>query len=642
MNKNISIIPHEIIDLITLHLPYDERTKTIPLISKQFYNAHLYRIKIKRMGISTEINYNMSTWEQFKLANNIQNNFATYIIKKHNSIIYHLCHSVDTLKTALTNNTILFNDIKYMNITKLSLDGTSYTNKDIINVVTIPSQIIELEIKNARFIKLKFESQTKLKKLYFFNVMTNNAIDLPSTIESINLICSNINFTNCNFNNIKECSIQNMLEKTSYDWMKVACCKAKEYSHSSVKFSGDHVIQAKNVLITSQELPNVSDNVSKISILYFHKLIDMSCYKRFNNLLDLSISVESHDIQDTIVFSLPHLQSLEFEHSGFRHNKLQRIKIQCRKLTKLIIKGCDVINIYKDNITYLRMSDCKLYSLRYYNLQTLILFYSDICDVNYNDNKYSLDNCGNDNKESDSNQGKRNNKDICDRSNNCNIRDKHNRDNKNSNNKTDYQYYNCNKYYDIECCKYNTTENDAYNNTMLHNTNKWNDNNICLHKLTNLHMVDVNCDSDEIYKINIPNICTIRGFMFNVGIPNMKFIVNRKDINITIDISHMSMLSSLFDINYNNCRNITLKIYYIDISDLTLFRNAIRISVVCKYIKCDCIHRFNCFKMLKYLRFYIKESITKYNVEHIIKSFDNKLKVLEISDGYVKPIKLFN
>lgn len=60
--NNINNIPNEIFDHIITYLHKDDRIHPLCLVSKTFYNAHLYRMKIGRISITTRYKDSYRDW----------------------------------------------------------------------------------------------------------------------------------------------------------------------------------------------------------------------------------------------------------------------------------------------------------------------------------------------------------------------------------------------------------------------------------------------------------------------------------------------------------------------------------------------------------------------------------------------------
>lgn len=170
INNNISILSNEIIDSVASYMPSRYRLNPLYLISKNFYNPHLYRTKIKRTNVTTIQNISHPvllsrkfTWSEFKQLNNITKHLSQYSISeaKYSTVLYNLLYCAGKLNTTSKEAQLACDEIKHTNITKLKIHG----DDDKLDVLCIPNTITHLRITSTSMSKLIFESNSKLLKI---------------------------------------------------------------------------------------------------------------------------------------------------------------------------------------------------------------------------------------------------------------------------------------------------------------------------------------------------------------------------------------------------------------------------------------------------------------------------------------------
>lgn len=152
----ITELPNEILYIVISYLPHKERVSTIPFVSKDLYDAHLYKAKLHKITVKKAESF--SKFDYLKYANTLN--------------IYNSLSNLDSIET-------------YLNISVLSL------NNVITNNIVIPPNIIKLSIDSCEVDSISIDSMSRLKKILvvYTKFCKCNDITLPNTIESITVNC---------------------------------------------------------------------------------------------------------------------------------------------------------------------------------------------------------------------------------------------------------------------------------------------------------------------------------------------------------------------------------------------------------------------------------------------------------------------
>lgn len=521
MVNYIKILPYELLDIIISYLSRTYRKNTIPFVCKDFYNAHLYRIKIGKVLLKVnDSGHSISKyieWNHFKQINHIHQDLSLYknASLSSNSMIYKLMYLYVKAKFFLENENnmmTILNDIKYTNIRSISFDSDTF-HKYHYQKLRIPSNIVELELFGLTITELQFEPNSKIQRICIDDVDIKNDIKLPNTIEHIDLThdfnVKRVNIIDCNFDNLKTFKITRLIdyEKTiSYPWIDNACNKATNYVevYGNLPFI-DTINKAKKIYSGGDSFYNLNKDVEDVKIQYNNIFVNtlFSNINKYENIKHLHILNNSHykdyisdgkSLTNVLEVKLEHLETFKFVSNVIMEdgdNYTRKIKIYSKNIQYINLEYCDLLYVYKHNLRKIHFENCTIHSLDFPNVKHLSLCFNNLlCD---SDTKPIF---------------------------------------MNNLNKLEliynyYTHYKINTYY--------------------------------IPNVNNIHM-----SGHKFLKQNKPT-----------------FNVNSSDyIDIKIDIDEMKVLDSVFIMDYDKCRYVTMKINYYKLDDLSKFKNVIYLHLI--------------------------------------------------------------
>lgn len=416
-------LPNEILDIIISHLPHKETIKTPTLINKEFYKAHLYRVKLHKIAIKKLYKFRLF-------------NCAKYALRAK------IC-AID-----------MFNKPNYIlaNITKLHL--SKIKTQDKLSILYIPSNIIELKLTSSEIPHLVIDERSRLKKLILkstnvyndvrlpcsynnennvvYNDKSNKSIDnmckygsndkclfndnvylqnnvymqnnnlldkylikpnsrnkyltktnlenkilsnqlptdiyLTNNIEHIEIYSSYINFINPNFDNLKHIKLMYLISEFIFDWMFCAMDVAQDYVKTHIPIKT--ISNAKNVSVIHDDRLKLNTNIESLALtdIYIPNAIEeLSLFEmeNYKNLKHLQLNYNDTD-DFAIYIPFENLESLTL-HFGVEdiHAKKQIINIQSKKLKKLNVYNCYIWSLCTDNIESVKGVNSKFINAKF-------------------------------------------------------------------------------------------------------------------------------------------------------------------------------------------------------------------------------------------------------------------------------------
>lgn len=535
-----------------------------------------------------------NSWNKFK------QNYSNFRSDTNNNSITTKLSLFSKISIPQDNNIQLaLNDIGDTNISKVRFydknDSTIYS----YNALSIPNNIVELNLSNCVISNLTFEHGSNIRKIVFDNVNISNNVKLCNTIEHIDLHRCNINFVDCTFDNTKHVKLCEIEENESYEWMGRACYKATEYVEITIHVNYVNAIPNANAVYLSGDnlLDKLNSNVKSIKLFYGGgNILDIiDSINNYKNLEELEIicSRSNECLLNINSENLRHLSlcfdPLAYDDDVYTSTCSQKVKIASKKLEDVRVFNCTILSIYGDNVTYGNFEHTNLCDLDFKNIETLNLDnchisheYSDaheydemccindrskMCCNNVYDTIIGADHTKNSNEmksdtinmEDNKVDGARN---IEDNTHNVenNIQDNiNNADNSlNSLNKIDSM----SDITEVENTLNNNTHdiNDLYRKFKYDTSNSKNINSTDKNNMNKLKHLTIRDSKIYLQKyIYAPNVVDINTTINMKSYYGTKFIVNPKNhIDISVHTNNFPTFDDMIDLNYDMCRHVKL------------------------------------------------------------------------------------
>lgn len=296
--RYLTSLPNEIFDIILSYITDTPQLDCysdnhISLVCKDFLNAHLYRIKYNKISLLLLDRYELGVidfgntktlkTDKYDIRNKIRQ-YLTHAIKPNSMLLHVLFLYTKTIIVCDCNIHQILRDIKDTNITKLIINPTHndtsnmnnfccYCNDNFNNfindkfnncndIIHIPNNITSLSISNS-YKSLTFGTKSNINKFKTRYYKPKTDIKLPNSIEYVECKSnSDVNFTDCTFDNLKYLSIEPEEIRHVHDWETTALQKSSDYVKVIVD---DKTVQpitkAKTVYIQIQHLSSVHSNV---------------------------------------------------------------------------------------------------------------------------------------------------------------------------------------------------------------------------------------------------------------------------------------------------------------------------------------------------------------------------------------------
>lgn len=329
LKTRIHTLPYELLDVITSYLPNKQILHVIPFVSKDFLNAHLYRIKIGRIALTTKVHltkiktghrgkcyiasYNkndkLMPWNTFLKDNNICKDFSLFSDDGNKGY-----NNIDTIDYNNSNNENSYIIDKYNEVDYNIYDFNSYDIHQDFKLDSCDGKCLhELTNDKLKLLSQDYNNYSYRKRINYDNY---NHMDMDKEDELINAndntVLYNLLYT-CNrltvrsedieevMKNIKYTNIDTLIFKSdAYDNIKVGkiyvpsnitSLKIENVKCESITFSPDSklkTIELDNVTSdTYTVLPNTTES---ITCMYFDSV---DC--NFDNLKYLNIFISLGD-----------------------------------------------------------------------------------------------------------------------------------------------------------------------------------------------------------------------------------------------------------------------------------------------------------------------------------------------------------
>lgn len=367
-----------------------------------------------------------------------------------------------------------------------------------------------------------------------------------------------INITNNTFENLEQFHLDISTYKKQYEWIQHAIEAANIKTLDTCSHIEDLSEHNKRVVINHcnmRNIRNVDKDIVELDITY-----DQLCnedIKRINNFkkckkLTIMINEPTHEV---INFNLHNIEQLYISlnvERDFEDNVHQEISIDCDNLVSLIILNCDVVFMKArklESLTTFKSDLCLDKCCK--NIRKLSLMYTHVTVVNDHEDDYLNDNhdyCGN-------NDLNNNNNYLCDSS-----KLHANPDNK-INNKSQYS------------------------------------NNIYLNKLSEIHLEAVSTHKSTAFHIS--NFISLS---IQKHVHNTHFVVHNNPTNMNLNIDNIDTLKRVLNINYKDCKFLTLKLSEFQFHDVVLFKYVTYLRVKCSKLRYNGKLDFNTIEALKYIK----------------------------------------
>lgn len=695
---SIEILPFELIDKILNYIPSSIDKKPTKddynTISKYFYNAFIYRLKIGHIKY-TKLDNSLLSLNARNME--CENGFARWTSARYNDESSDEEQNEDTSSddSSITKNNSIINDthftlnavdLEYYRLTKsLNLDTIhNYNNIQTLSLIhviydstlSLPSNVIKLTIERSKIHTLKINSNLKHIACKYLE-LHNKSVDLPKSIEYINIYSTSIDFTNYKFNNLKFMKMEG--NQLVYQWVLNAYSNVSDHAHqyailNKVPENPELLKVKKFTFYDTRYKCKLNKHIESVDFLYMN-FINIDSIYNYQFIKHIKLRYCKHR-SEVVVFPFKHLETLYIRSSyvlGENQHKKHILDIHSTKLRSCTAINCFIKIKNKNTIKNLVLKECILDNLNFPNIQELRL-----------ENEMIIENCViKDDRDLDDNKMKIDvveNKDrifICDDE-NCNNADnkiehdvdseiKYNTDsteyNDNVDNKIEYKTDN-----DIDNIKYNKDEDNVYNESIKctdnneyssnnnnkkyssnkyssnkcnsnkcnsnnnecnsNNTNKKHNNNnnnkkynnvIYMNKLKKFEYVSYRFNDIEhctIY-IHAPDIQDITIYSSNV----IKIISNNNSRCLNLDLNKNINPDDVLDINYQNSLYVTLNIPKITHEYLYKFRNAIYLELIVK--KYNYGNIFKEFNNLRYLKLAVlKDTLKTFRIFNDIKNLE--------------------
>lgn len=674
--QNITTLPNEILDIIISFvtpcnrniIPFEYAVNIIPIVCKDFHNAHLYRMKIGKIAITTKYDKeNNITYLKFKQQNNILHTFGAYIENKAtitSNILYHLLYNVSkfTVYTCYDAN-ITLHDIQYTNICKIDINEQHNLHEGRFRYTRlhVSKNITEFACSNVNVISLTFDPQSKLKVFKATNLYCNDVVCLPNTIEHVDINGCHL-IVNCTFDNLKVFRSVPMFGRNHTYWENAACFKATESLNVvreiyGVEDNSSICDNINNINVCSNNdnhnskynhayyynnkcntYNNHNDTCNKHNNIDSNKIYNNDNHNFHNNtynqniIIAKSLRIINHDIniinRNTKSVELLSMSPLIF---NTFYNEMKDIKY--KNITHLSMsfsmKSNDIINIILDNLKTLNVHGRPIgsndtyqkFNIQCKNLNNIIGSKCDIVNIR-NDNIKSI---------------KLNNSDIhtfdfpkleiikykdvfikCKDNNSVylyNCKCIKFRDVGYENNYDKVLYYgggsSGNNTNNDNNDNNNTNDNIKNNNTSNDNitinnlNNNFTEYNNRVMSYTNKNVINYKQYKQQNHYIHIPNVNYITIIESNMN--NSRFVIKNDEIALNIKMFPKLNIEDTFVIDYDKCKYITLKSRFITLDDIVKFRNVSYLNISSAFL--PCLGDITCLTNLKYLIINLLEHI---------------------------------